>query len=123
MLDARQSFKAGFLAKCAEDGLTPAEAAARAAGARRLVEKRAFWSELANAGVLGAEGLLLAPPAVGAIGGHALARLTDVDVSGPDDVKKEELADEYLRNAEQLRLAAAGRRHREARRGGGRVTH
>lgn len=115
MLDARQSFKAGFLAGCAEEGLLPSESGP-------LVKAAEGW--LDTAASLGGAGLLaaFAAPVVGGAGaGYAAAKLTDVDDTGVDDVKRQELIDEYRRQAGHVANTNEARRAAAARKPQGRV--
>lgn len=48
---------------------------------------------------------LAAPPAIGYLGGKALADATDYDDTDVDEIRQRELADEYRRNAVRLRLS------------------
>ena len=111
MLDARTAFKVGFLLKCAEDGLDPdgAEALAKAA----LFD--GAWDAAKTLGSAGLAGALLAPPVVGAAGGVLLSRATDVDDTDVDDVRRDELVQELLRQSEHLNGLAAARAQREGR--------
>lgn len=132
------AFKVGFLLKCAEDGLTPAETLARVSAARAAVEKRAFdpIDRLANGigsafgGVTDvAKGLasyavpaaLIAPPAIGALGGYALARATDVDDTDVGEIKNREVIDEYKRQSDKLRRQTAVRNYQQQRTQTGRM--
>lgn len=112
MLSPREAFQIGFLARCAELGLTAAETEKVASAAQDLLVKQglsleSLWNPAKSlvgsglqAGVLGAA---LAPPALGAAAGYGLGRLTDVDDEDVDSVKQQELIDEYMRQAERLR--------------------
>lgn len=130
MLSSRQAFKAGFLQKCAEAGLTADEAMAMAKEGAQLIKASAkTWSDLlmfnpiesaiaAGSGLVGATaghvantgltGLMVAPPLLGVAGGLAASALTDVDKTDVSAVKKRELIDEYLRQANRLRQRTAG---------------
>lgn len=48
---------------------------------------------------------LAAPPAIGYLGGRALADATDYDDTDVDEIRQREIADEYRRNAVRLRLS------------------
>lgn len=110
MLDSRQAFKAGFLEKCAANGLTREETLAaiqKTAGFLdwlKTIAKGvgtgagALWSGAAKPLMWGAIG---APPAIGAAVGYGLGS-SDVDEDDIEDAKKREQIDEYKRQAERL---------------------
>jgi hypothetical protein len=114
MLTPREAFKVGFLARCAEDGLTPDQMLSRVKLAAEMFEKRAFLGKLLDKGVdagLGAAGgmarlgglaAVIAPPVLGAMGGYGLAKATDVDDTDVDEIKKRELVEEYQRQAAKM---------------------
>lgn len=95
-LDDRTAFKAGFLLRCAEAGLTADETA-------QAMEKAAgiFDNEIGAALALGVGGLGAAG-AAGALGGSVLAHMNQHHVD-PDEVKKQELIAAYNTFADQLR--------------------
>lgn len=111
-LTSREAFKCGFLARCAEDGLSPEGMLRRAKAAR---EKVAVLGTLINKTVDVGKGVvdaslgwgiplaLAAPPILGGIGGAALAKATDIDDQDVEDIKDKELLDEYRRQTAQLR--------------------
>lgn len=117
-LDPRQAFKAGFLARCADAGLTSAETAALAKAA--AAKDASFWDALGRFGqtgaVLGGTVALGAPVVAGALGGAGLAQLGDADDTDVADVKQRELVDEYTRQAADLKRAKAVRDYLRARR-------
>mgnify|MGYP003626125732 CR=1 FL=1 len=133
MLSPQEAFKLGFLSKCVEQGLTVSQMRAevkKASDELDLIEKEAVFdwfqperrevwdtignlAETAGTGVLGA--LALGPPAAGAAAGILHSQLSDVDEEDVEDVKKRELVDEYLRQAEKLRQSARMREHRDSR--------
>lgn len=135
MLTPREAFKAGFLLKCAELGLSGNEAEALVKSAHVAVKQGFLGSLLSGAKDVGsaAAGLgtglasgianwgivpalaagIVAPPAIGAGVGYGLGRLTDIDDEDVDSIKQQELIDEYLRNAERLRHR--NRRYRSLR--------
>lgn len=93
MLDERQAFKFGFLYRCAEEGLTPVETQARMEKAAAFVKRSTWIADTANtlAG-LGIGGMALgAGTAIGTgmLGGAALAKATEPDVT-PDELKAQE---------------------------------
>lgn len=106
MLDPRAAFKAGFLYRCAEAGLTPAETDA-------LVEKAAGLKDLASGAITGGLGGLKLIRELG-MGGLGLSALGGAGVGymaselrrgtvDPDDVKKQELIAAYNTFGDQLR--------------------
>lgn len=125
MLTRREAFTAGFLARCAELGLTQAETENFAKTAAYLV-KQGFADKLLgalgsaggflqNAGALGLAGLAVVPPAAGAMGGYMAGRMTDVDDEDVDAIKQRELIDELLR--QKARLEHRNRRYQAVRYG------
>ena len=64
---------------------------------------------------IGAAGAVLAPPVIGGAAGYGISKLTDVDEEDVEDVKKQELIDEYKRQADKLRQSKALRSYRDSR--------
>lgn len=111
MLTPREAFKVGFLARCAEEGLSPAQ-----------IQDRVKLARDKFAGVLdslghaagsvfstGAPLALIAPPALGAIAGYGLSRATDIDDTDVDEIKNNELLDTYANETAKLRRQKAVR--------------
>ena len=122
MLTSEQAFKAAFIARCADAGMGPAAMAAAADRLSDAYEKSASLTDLlTRLGGLGAAGLVVAPPALGAGAGYGLAKLTDTDDTDVADVKRQEMVDEYLRQAARLKNESAARAKRDARRPAGRI--
>lgn len=142
MLSELESFKAGFLTRCVEEGLSTDEALSRVKSASdRLdaMEKQAinpvygvakdvggFASGLVSPLVkkitdLGLGAAILGPPAIGGLAGYGVSRLKDVDEEDVDDIKKQELIDEYRRQAEKLKQSKALRAYRDRRKASGGV--
>lgn len=121
-----EAFTVGFLLKCAEDGLTPAQAEQRMERFTKQAADPGFMSRIvgavtsapgkllgagkavANTGLTGLnyglKGLTLAGLAgggAGVLGGYTLAQLNDDSIS-PDEVKNEELISEYRRAIQDL---------------------
>ena len=119
MLSKLESFKVGFLNRCVEDGLSTEEALSRvkeASDCLDSLEKQAGWfTDLVSGGTdvakyLGSKALvagLVAPPVLGGLAGYSHSKLTDVDDDDVDDIKKQELIDEYRRQSEKLRHSQA----------------
>ena len=121
----RQEFKVAFLTRCAAAGLTPDQVADAAEEMADTLSKTAFVGEAARAagglfnagskalGVGVGWGLpiaIMAPLAAGYGAGHLAGRLrSTADDADPEEVKRQELIDEYRRQT------ALARRHREAR--------
>jgi hypothetical protein len=119
----REGFRFGFLYRCAEEGLTAAEALDRA---RSGLEKRAglaaglgtAWEGLRSLGGvgktlggLGVLGLVGAPALAGAGIGLGLAKTQEHDVD-PDEVRNQELISAYRFHAEQARRRALLKHYR-----------
>lgn len=132
MLSGKESFKVGFLSRCIEEGISNEEALQRikaASDAVDALEKQAgiydigkdiggFASGLLSPIVGQAAGLaknigIFGPPALGAGAGYLHSKLTDVDEEDVEDIKKEELIDEYRRQAERLRQSKALRAYKK----------
>lgn len=117
MLDSRQSFKAGFLLRCAEEGLTREETEARISLG---LEKVAGWGTdsvktLAGTGGGLISGLSLASllgvfgaGAVGGAGGITAAKLTEPDMN-TEEAKTHEMIAALQYHAENARRSTARR--------------
>lgn len=99
MITPREAFRIGFLKRCVDDGLTPAETRDRVEKAAAFLEKQATGPvELAGGALnkmLGSAmtyGIAL-PVAAGVGGGYLANKLTEDDLD-EDDVRKQELIDE-----------------------------
>ena len=129
MRSAQEAFKLGFLSNCVERGLSIEEMRSRVKTAMDSLdsfEKRGIAGEQTISKlleILGASSkyalgaLAFAPPAIGAAGGSMTSKLTDVDDDDIGDVKKEELIDEYRRQARKLRQTKQLRTFRDQSRG------
>ncbi len=126
-LTPQESFRLGFLLRCAEEGCTAEEIQERVkfAAAPALGALTALWSGLKGAvnptwnavktmgtfplhatalGVAGAAG-------VGAAGGYGLAKMQNSDVD-PEEAKRQELMAAYQLQAELARRRASQRSYR-----------
>jgi hypothetical protein len=98
-LTPQEAYKIGFLVRCAEEGLSAEQTKQRV--------KQANWiptpisNLLTTLGKGGLFGALVAPAAIGGIGGVALGKARDDDFDMEEAKKEEELA-EYYRAIEQL---------------------
>jgi hypothetical protein len=129
MRSAQEAFKLGFLSNCVESGLSIGEMRSRVKTAMDSLdsfEKRALAGEQTITKLLEILGegskyalgaLAFAPPAIGAAGGIMASKLTDVDDEDVADVKKEELIDEYRRQAQKLRQTKQLRTFRDQSQG------
>lgn len=112
-MDAAQQFKFGFLLRCADEGLTPAETQARIDRGLALM-KEATWTGAATAaGMLGLAVPMAGATLAGAGAGTMAAKLTEPSIS-PEDVKAEELIAAYRQYADYARRANAARRYRQS---------
>lgn len=110
---AKDAFKIGFLARCAEEGLTGA-----ALGARLdVLEKQSADTSIAS---LAGNGLALGvgvPLGLGLLGGGLLgygtARMAEPKLS-TDDIKAQELAHTYRVYADRLRARRKATQYRQA---------
>lgn len=110
-LTPQESFKVGFLARCAHEGLTPDQMLDRVKRAGDMLEKRSLFDSLVHGAGGVAKGLagygipmaLAAPPILGGLGGYALAKATDVDDTDVDAIKNQELVDEYQRQSQRIK--------------------
>jgi len=106
MLTARQAFQFGFLLKCAEDGLSPAQIEERLDAA---LEKQAFGETIGKAVDLaaGMGGLGLAAGGLGGAGlGYMLGSATEPTVDA-DEIKKRELISVLQQYTERAKRHAA----------------
>lgn len=104
-MNTRESFKAGVLQKLAESGLTVEESVEVIKQAADRLEKEAFLEQAGNflrGGASLAAVPLIAAPALGAMGGYGLAKMTDVDDEDVEDIKKRELIDLYRHYAQRF---------------------
>jgi hypothetical protein len=129
---AKEAFRLGFLARCAEEGLTGDHLEARIKSA---AEKKSWWWTIPAAGaatlaggsllrggihdaVSGAGTLAGLIPAGGLLAGAGLgygaAKLTEPNITD-DDIKSQELADTYRIYAEKARANRRARQYRVAR--------
>jgi hypothetical protein len=134
MLSAKQNFRLGFLQKCADAGMTAAEATQLAERATQILRMHkaastggassAAPSALTLAGLgsmlfdnpvtagvgelsrtMGGYAIpaaMAAPPVIGALTGHLLARSTDVDDETIKAIRKREMISEIRRNRQLL---------------------
>ena len=111
MLDERQQFKAAFISRCIEHGVTdPGDIAA---AARQGTEKMAFLglgqaagSVLDTAKGLGGValgGLAIAPPLAGLLAGNALGNAGNLNDVDAEEVRRKEKIEEYRKQIERLR--------------------
>lgn len=123
----RELFKASFLMKCAEDGLSVDQIKARAKMARDTMTKKAFSGGDAlgalgtAAGLTGRAGIGLGigALALGALGGTAAGNVVgQIPAPGEDptvdELQGKELVRELRRLSEEARTRTAARRRREA---------
>lgn len=117
-LTEREAFKVGFMLRCADEGLSPAQTQDR-------VEKAAHFLKRANVSPLVPSGLshlvpqdpirfkamvnasLAVPMALGAVGGYGAHKMTASDID-EEDVRKQELIDElrhWTRRAQEQQKA------------------
>lgn len=137
-LSARDAFKVGFLARCAAEGIRTEEIGplvkqaeeklagvlgALGAGASRIGGKGLALGGAALSGLAGwgVPLALLAPPAAGAAAGYGLARMTDIDDTDVNEIKDQELLEEYRRQTEALNRESAMRRFARQRKQTGRM--
>ena len=121
MLTNCEAFKFGFLARCTEEGLSLPQAHGLVKQALFGLDKLPGMAvdttkDVAGTGLAWGIPLALgAPLAAGAAGGYGLAKVMDISDRDKDEVKGDELTDEYRRNAELLRHIKAVRDSRRAR--------
>jgi len=117
-LDARQSFKVGFLSRCVEAGLTldqirgVTKIAAEKLALTGLPEKLYDTAERIGLPTLFTGGVM-APPVLGGLAGYGLAKLTGGDEASAKSIKRRELIEEYRRQAAKLRGEAQFRQGRQ----------
>jgi hypothetical protein len=96
MLDERQQFKAAFMMRCIEQGVTTPEEMTE-------VVKEAREKLAKDIGVLGLGAAAIAPPALGFMAGNALGRTGDLNDIDAEEVKRKELIDELKKQTAHLR--------------------
>lgn len=108
-MQPREAFRLGFLLRCAEEGLTPEQTQVRVMTLDQVTTKQAGWTEwipgadLVGKGVGLATGLgLMAPPALGYAGGYLGAKATEPNIDA-EDIKRQEMIQEFRRLALQAR--------------------
>jgi len=111
----REAFKVGFMARCAENGMTQEQTLTLVKQANEKLAQ--FKMEVNPVGAATSIGsglvdfgltkalpfLLAAPPIVGALGGYGAAKLTDTGDADPATIKRQELRDTYEHEAARLR--------------------
>lgn len=130
MLSPKDSFRVGFLARCADAGMTPEQtlsavesAREKVAGVISTIAGKTMDAAKGVAGGLAGWGIPLAiaaPPMLGVLGGMGLAKATDIDDTDVEDVKSQEVTEELDRQADALRRQQAAREYRRALSGRGR---
>ena len=120
-LTAKEQFRLGFLTRCAEEGLTPAEVKQRVKAAWPTPP----WREAGEAAKSLAGLYLKAPFLIGGLGlsaatlggaglGYGAAKLSEENTD-PDEAKQQELIAAYRRHSERARRLAARQQHRRPR--------
>lgn len=119
-LTPSQMFKAGFLLRCADEGLSEAETAGRMQAAHQLTlqcEKQGLFEGAATAltGLIKNLGLLgiVAGGLAGGAGGYAVGSAM-ADPAQPEDVKRQELIAAYQQHADRIRRQGARAQYRPA---------
>lgn len=111
MLTPREAFKVGFLARCAEEGLSADQIADRVKFASDKMAS--FMDGLAGVGKsvvsTGVPLAAIAPIALGGMAGYGLSRMTDIDDTDVDEVKNQELLDTYAQETAKLKRQQAVR--------------
>jgi hypothetical protein len=97
MLTPRDAFKVGFLARCAEEGLSADQITERVKlAADKFAGLMDSITGLGQSAVsTGLPLAALAPIALGGVAGYGLSRMTDIDDSDVADIKHDELLDTY----------------------------
>lgn len=110
-LTSREAFKVGFLARCAEEGLSADQIADRvkAAGDKFASFLGGLGSAAGSVLSTGIPLALAAPIALGGVAGYGLSRATDIDDTDVDEIKNNELLDTYSAETAKLRRQQAVR--------------
>lgn len=129
-----ESFKIGFLARCAAEGLTPEQILKRAEAMEDRVTKLAgVLSTVAGKAMDAGQGIaggavgygvplaLVAPWLVGGIAGFGASKATDIDDTDVDAIKDREVIDEYGRQTARLKRQLAVRGYQADRKRTGRM--
>jgi len=107
-LTSREAFKVGFMLRCADEGLSPEEAQLRIEKAASALSKP-VWGGVGDFLSGGLRGLTtlgtFLPIAGGALGGYLLAKGKEEPVD-EEDVKRQELINEYKRLTRAARQQA-----------------
>jgi hypothetical protein len=132
-MTTEEAFRLGYLERCLADGLTPEQIAGSIKVAVDLLEKRAVLGAMFNAAGnvasslgskavgLGVPLALAAPPVVGGLLGYAAAKGTDWDDTDVQEVKNQELVEEYRRQVERMQQERAARNYAKDNRRPGRA--
>jgi len=136
MLTDLETFKAGFLTRCVEEGISTDEALSRVKSASDRLDAMEKQADIPGYGIVkdilkGVAGVatpvvskatellsaagIFGPPALGGLAGYGVSKMTDVDEEDVDDIKKQELIDEYQRQAAKLKQSKALRAYRDKR--------
>lgn len=125
-MSPKDAFKVGFLSRCVEEGRSIEEIPPLVKAA---LEKVAFLKDLlggakslgSTALSVGAPMALAAPPLLGGVAGYTAAKLTDVDDTDVNEIKKRELIEELQRQTDRLTRERAIRDYRQQRQKTGRI--
>jgi hypothetical protein len=120
-MNTKEAIKAGFLMRCADEGLDLEQAEKRAESLLAGMEKSAFDPVAAGIGLVRtAAGLgvlgLAGSGALGMVGGHLLAR-AQRDPLGAEEVRSEAVEDTYQRLISQIRQDTKLRRMQALQKG------
>lgn len=130
MLNNREAFKVGFLSRCVEEGLSPEQmhqrvklALDKLAGLTDLPGKALDLAKpvLGAAANIGIPALLAAPPIAGGLAGFGLAKMTDIDDTDVNEIKRRELISELQRQTAHVNRVKMVRDYQRKRQQTGRV--
>lgn len=148
-MQPREAFKLGFLARCVEERLSPAQTQALMKQAAANLEKVSFsyWSllnplniyrqlagaagrtadsgrkivDLAKGSMPLVAATMAVPPALGGLAAYAVNKATDTDATDVEEAKQQELTDTYRRMADELRRQKSLREYKAKRKRTGQV--
>ena len=120
-MQASDAFKLGFLARCVEEGLSPAQTCALA---KQAEEKQGFANPLKGMGATAlsavdslfwpaAGAALMLPPTIGGGLAYLVDKSMNADTLDVDDVQKKELIAEYARMQSDLLRQKKLRKYRQ----------
>jgi hypothetical protein len=109
-----QAFKTGFVARCIEENLSLEQIASRVKVAADIFfEKEGDFLGNLSLGTAGLAAMALAaPPVAGGAGGWLAAKLHDSNSLNAEELENREVAEEYKKQTDRLRMITALRKRK-----------